>query len=46
MEPLVSLIKYTFVLALAVEVALILRALVRLAREKARSADATADTGE
>ena len=36
MESLVSLIKYIFVFALAVEVMLILRALVNLAREKAR----------
>lgn len=36
MEVIVSLIKYIFVIALAVEAMLILRALVNLAREKAR----------
>lgn len=38
MDVFVSLLKYTFVVALGVEVAIILRALVRLAREKAAEA--------
>jgi hypothetical protein len=39
METLVPLIKYIFVVAAGVEVALILRALVALARDKARAAE-------
>lgn len=38
MEQIVPFIKYGFVLALMVEVALILRALFNVAREKARAA--------
>lgn len=38
MEILISIIKYTFVAAFAVEIGLILRALVLLAREKASAA--------
>ena len=38
METLVPIVKYTFVIATGVEVALILRALVALALEKARAA--------
>jgi len=38
METLVSIVKYSFVLAAGVEVVLIMRALVALAREKARAA--------
>lgn len=39
MEIAVALVKYTFIAALAVEGVLVLRALVRLAREKARPAE-------
>jgi hypothetical protein len=42
MEVIVSILKYLFVLALGVEVALIVRALYRLARDKAREAAAPA----
>jgi hypothetical protein len=42
METLVPLIKYIFVAAAGVEVALILRALVVLAREKAHAANQVA----
>ena len=38
METLVPIVKYTFVIAAGVEVALILRALVVLARGKVRAA--------
>ena len=38
METLVSIVKYSFVIAVGVEVALILRALVVLALGKARAA--------
>ena len=38
METLIPLVKYTFVIAAGVEVALILRALVMLALGKARAA--------
>jgi hypothetical protein len=38
MEILSSMLKYTFVVALAVEALIIARAVVRLAREKARPA--------
>jgi hypothetical protein len=43
METVVSILKYTFVVAFGVEVALILRALYTLARDKARAA-ASPDT--
>lgn len=39
MEIVVSIIKYVFVVGLAVEVALIFRALFNLARDKARAAE-------
>jgi hypothetical protein len=38
MELIVSIVKYIFVVGLGVEVALILRALFNLARDKARAA--------
>lgn len=37
MELVVSVIKYTFVVALGVEALIITRAIIRLAREKART---------
>ncbi|MFO7167595.1 MAG: hypothetical protein DIU80_006160 [Chloroflexota bacterium] len=40
MEILLAVVKYTFVALLAAEVLLMLRAVVRLAREKARAAQA------
>lgn len=40
MEIFVTILKYIFVVGVGVEVLLILRALVDLAREKARAADA------
>lgn len=40
MDLVIALIKYAFVLAVAVEAGLIVRALVRLAREKSRPAGA------
>ena len=46
METLVPIVKYIFVLAVGVESALILRALVALAREKARAADLPARIAE
>ena len=46
METLVPIIKYIFVAAAAVEVALILRALVGLALGKARAAAPVARTAE
>ena len=46
METFVPLIKYIFVAAAAVEVALILRALVALARGKARTATPAAPSAE
>ena len=39
MELIVSIIKYTFVIALGIEALMITRAIIRLAREKARPAD-------
>jgi len=42
METIAAIVKYIFVIGVAVEVALILRALVTLAREKARAVEATA----
>ncbi len=39
METIATVVKYIFVVGVSVEVALILRALVVLAREKARAAD-------
>ena len=38
METIATVVKYIFVVGISVEVALILRALVALAREKARAA--------
>ena len=46
METLVAVIKYIFVAAAGVEVVLILRALVILAREKARAAEQLAPVVE
>jgi len=46
MEILVTILKYVFVVGVGVEVLLILRALVNLAREKARAADAPAAPAE
>ena len=40
MEIVITVVKYIFVIAVGVEVALILRSLVMLAREKARGAQA------
>jgi len=46
-EIIPTLLKYGFVLAVAVELLLIVRAIVNLAREKARSTDtASTTTGE
>ncbi|MEO7913465.1 MAG: hypothetical protein ABIV47_27760 [Roseiflexaceae bacterium] len=42
METIATVVKYIFVVGVSVEVALILRALVVLAREKARAADSSA----
>jgi hypothetical protein len=39
MDTVVAILRYTFALALAVEVALILRALFSLARDKAQAAE-------
>ncbi len=44
MEIIPTLLKYGFVLAVAVELLLIVRAIVRLAREKARTGDTTSTT--
>lgn len=44
MEIIISLIKYTFVVALGVEALLVARALFNLARDKAREANAPAIT--
>lgn len=46
METLVPIIKYTFVIAVGVEVALIVRALVVLALGKGRAAELPARTAE
>jgi hypothetical protein len=46
METIASVVKYIFVVGVSVEVALILRALVVLAREKARAADSPARIAE
>jgi len=46
METLVPIVKYTFVIAAGVEVALMLRALVVLALEKARPAAPAAPVAE
>jgi len=46
METLVSMVKYSFVIAVGVEVALIVRALVVLARGKARAAALPAPIAE
>jgi hypothetical protein len=46
MEIVVSIIKYIFVVGVGVEVALILRALYSLARDKAREADSPANPTE
>ncbi len=39
MELVVSIIKYTFVVALGIEAVIIARAIIRLAREKSRVSD-------
>jgi hypothetical protein len=41
MDTLLSIVKYGFVIGLGIEFALIARALINLAREKARSAAAS-----
>ena len=46
METLVSIVKYIFVVAAGVEVALILRALVAMARGKACAAEPAAPIAE
>jgi len=46
METLVPVVKYVFVIAFTVEIALILRALFQLARDKARDAQAPAPAAE
>jgi len=46
MEPLILAIKYVFVAGVVVEVALVLRALISLAREKARAAAAPMQPAE
>ena len=43
-EIIPTLLKYGFVLAVAIELLLIVRAIVRLAREKARAGDTTSST--
>lgn len=44
MEIIPTLLKYGFVLAVAVELLIIVRTIVRLAREKARATDTTSTT--
>jgi hypothetical protein len=46
METFIPIVKYIFVIAAAVEVALILRALIALARGKARAATQAAPSAE
>jgi hypothetical protein len=46
MESIVPAIKYVFVVGVGVEVALVLRALFLLARDKARAAEATVVAAE
>jgi hypothetical protein len=46
MQALVPVVKYVFVIAFGVEIALILRALFQLARDKARDTQAPAQAGE
>jgi hypothetical protein len=46
MEMVATVVKYIFVVGVSVEIALILRALVRLAREKARAAELPARIAE
>ena len=46
METIATVVKYIFVVGIGVEVALILRALVALAREKARAVESTARIAE
>lgn len=46
METIATVVKYIFVVGVSVEVALILRALVMLARQKARAADSPARIAE
>ena len=46
METIATIVKYVFVIGVGVEVALILRALVVLAREKARVGDLPARVAE
>jgi hypothetical protein len=46
MEMVATVVKYIFVVGVSVEIALILRALVGLAREKARAAELPARIAE
>ena len=46
MEQVVSILKYLFVVGAGIEVALILRALYNLARDKARAAESPATAEE
>jgi hypothetical protein len=46
METIAAVVKYIFVVGISVEVALILRALVMLAREKARAVESPARIAE
>ena len=46
METIATLVKYVFVIGVSVEVALILRALVVLARQKARAGELPARIAE
>jgi hypothetical protein len=46
METFASIVKYVFVIGFSVEVALIVRALVALARDKARAAQGPARAAE
>jgi hypothetical protein len=46
MDTLIPIVKYIFVIGVGVEIALILRALVILAREKARATVAPAQPAE
>lgn len=46
MEPVVSILKYLFVVGAGIEVALILRALYKLARDRASAAELPATAEE
>jgi hypothetical protein len=46
MDTIATVVKYVFVVGVGVEVALILRALFLLARDKARAAEAAASAAE